>query len=145
MGLLLSCLSWLNFSAPSLWLYNKHASLTVLILLKFHSEIKHLWSGKIPGLCLKKIFRGFGRYQYLSWILSAVHQSHTSIFNGLTLRLSPKSERRIRLSLFWKVLVLEGKTFSVLQEVIGKPVLKAVFFISLWTCADSWMAGFSYS
>lgn len=70
----------------------------------------------------EKIFRGFWRYRYLSWILSAVHQSHTSIFNGLTLHLSPKSESDPLL--FRKVLILEEKTFSVLQEVSGKAVLR---------------------
>lgn len=50
----------------------------------------------------EKIFRGFWRYRYLSWILSAVHQSHTSIFHGLTLHLSPESEGRIRPTLFRK-------------------------------------------
>lgn len=70
----------------------------------------------------EKIFRGFWRYRYLSWILSAAHQSHTSIFNGLTLHLSPESKSDPLL--FRKVLILEVKTFSVLQEVTGKPVLR---------------------
>lgn len=70
----------------------------------------------------EKIFRGFWRYRYLSWILSAVHQSHTSIFNGLTLHLSPESESDPLL--FRKALILEVKTFPVLQEVTGKPVLR---------------------
>lgn len=87
----------------------------------------------------EKIFRGFWRYQYLSWILSATHQSHTSIFNGLTLHLSPNSERRIRLALFWKVLILEVKTFQCFRS---KPALKAALFTLPWTCcsAGSWMA-----
>lgn len=67
----------------------------------------------------EKIFRGFWRYQYLSWILSATHQSHTSIFNGLTLHLSPNSERRIRLALFWKVLILEVKTFQCFRKLLA--------------------------
>lgn len=105
----------------------------MLILLKFHLEIKHLRSGKIAGLRLKKYSGDFGDIDiFPEFCLLSTNLTPVSLM-GLPfvylLRVSGESG-----PLYFEVLMLEVNAFSVLQEI---PVLKAGFSILPWACPDA--------